>query len=184
MSSESNKLLCAILSTILVYLLASFVSELFYNENKKKNIKLSYNLEELESENENPDFKKEQSDLSKITKSEIIQLLEKADVEKGKIFINKNCASCHDFNMPIKNKIGPSLATILNRKIANLQDYKYSKTLASLEKNWDVTNLYYFLEKPKEWAPGTKMSYRGISDKAKLINTIKYLRENSLNNEN
>ena len=86
--------------------------------------------------------------------------------------------------MPIKNKIGPSLATILNRKIANLQDYKYSKTLASLEKNWDVTNLYYFLEKPKEWAPGTKMSYRGISDKAKLINTIKYLRENSLNNEN
>ena len=85
--------------------------------------------------------------------------------------------------MPIKNKIGPSLATVLNRKIGNLQGYKYSKALANINKEWDITNLYYFLEKPKEWAPGTKMSYRGISDITKLINTIKYLRENSLNNE-
>ena len=36
MSSESNKLLCAILSAILVLLLASFISELLYNKEKKK----------------------------------------------------------------------------------------------------------------------------------------------------
>ena len=53
-----------------------------------------------------------------------------------------------------------------------------------MDKEWDVANLYYFLEKPKEWAVGTKMSYRGISDSTKLINTIKFLRENSLKNEN
>ena len=80
----------------------------------------------------------------------------------------------------LKNKIGPSLANILNRKIGSLSGYKYSKTLINMDKEWDVTNLYYFLEKPKEWAVGTKMSYRGISDSTKLINTIKYLRENSL----
>ena len=44
MSSESNKLLCAVLSALLIYLLASFLSELLYNTDKK-NIKLSYSLE-------------------------------------------------------------------------------------------------------------------------------------------
>ena len=183
MSSESNKLLCAILSAILVYLLASFISELVYNIEKKKNAKLSYSLEKIESSN-NLDKTQIDSEIKKITEIEINQLLEKADLEKGKIFVNKNCASCHDFNMPIKNKIGPSLAKVLNRKIGGVPDYKYSKILLSLEKEWSLINLYYFLEKPKEWAPGTKMSYRGISDSTKLINTIKYLRENSISNEN
>ena len=183
MSSESNKLLCAILSAILVYLLASFMSELVYNVEEKKIAKLSYSLEKIEKSNK-LDISQIDSEKKKITEIEINQLLEKADLEKGKSFVNKNCATCHDFNMPIKNKIGPSLAKVLNRKIGGLSDYKYSKTLLSIEKEWSLINLYYFLEKPKEWAPGTKMSYRGISDSTKLLNTLKYLRENSISNEN
>ncbi len=183
MSAETNKLLCAVLSAILVYLLASFMSELFYNIEEKKNAKLSYSLEKKEDSN-NLDKTQEDLEVKKITEIEINQLLETADLEKGKSFVNKNCASCHDFNMPIKNKIGPSLAKVLNRKIGSLSDYKYSKGLISIEKEWSLINLYYFLEKPKEWAPGTKMSYRGISDSTKLLNTIKYLKENSISNEN
>ncbi len=184
MSSELNKIFCAILSAILVYLLASFLSELLYNLDKKKTIKLSYNIENQEDKNENLDKVTIDSELKIVTELELNQLLEKADLDKGKSFVNKNCASCHDLNLPIKNKIGPSLATILNRKIGNLSDYKYSKTLLTMDKKWNIVNLYYFLEKPKEWAPGTKMSYRGISNSQKLINTIKYLRENSISNEN
>ena len=180
MSSELNKIFCAILSAILVYLLASFLSELLYNVDKKKGMKLSYNIE-----NKNKDLDKvnTESELKIITELELNQLLEKADLDKGKTFVNKNCASCHDLNMPIKNKIGPSLANILDRKIGNLSSYKYSKTLLNIDKKWNIVNLYYFLEKPKEWAPGTKMSYRGISDSQRLLNTIKYLRENSISNE-
>ena len=149
MSSESNKLLCAILSAFLIYLLASFLSELLYNTDKKKDIKLSYSLEKKEEKYKDLNQLKEGSELKKITEFEINQLLEKADLEKGKSFVNKNCASCHDLNMPIKNKIGPSLANILDRKIGSLSGYKYSKTLINMDKEWDVTNLYYFLEKPK-----------------------------------
>ncbi len=184
MSSELNKIFCAILSAILVYLLASFISELLYNVEKKKVIKLSYNVENVEDNDKDFDKKNIDSELKIITELELNQLLEKADLEKGKTFVNKNCVSCHDLNMPIKNKIGPSLATIIDRKIGNLSDYKYSKTLLSIDKKWNIVNLYYFLEKPKEWAPGTKMSYRGISDSQKLLNTVKYLRENSISNEN
>ncbi len=184
MSSELNKLLCAILSAILVFLLASFLSELLYNVDKKKTAKLSYNIENIEDKNKNLDDVNIDSELKIITEVELNKLLEKANLDKGKTFVNKNCASCHDLNIPIKNKIGPSLATILDRKIGSLLGYKYSKTLLSMDKQWNIVNLYYFLEKPKEWAPGTKMSYRGISDSQKLINTIKYLRENSISNEN
>ena len=184
MSSELNKIFCAILSAILVYLLASFLSELLYNVDKKKVTKLSYNIENVEEKNKDLDKVNIDSELKIITELELNQLLEKADLDKGKTFVNKNCVSCHDLNMPIKNKIGPSLANILERKIGNLSEYKYSKTLLSLDKKWNIVNLYYFLEKPKEWAPGTKMSYRGISDSQKLLNTIKYLRENSISNEN
>ena len=184
MSSDLNKLFCAILSAILVYLLASFLSELLYNLDKKKTIKLSYNIENIEDKNEDIDKVNIDSELKIITELDLNKLLEKADLDKGETFVNKNCASCHDLNMPIKNKIGPSLANILNRKIGNLSDYKYSKTLLNLDKEWNIVNLFYFLEKPKEWAPGTKMSYRGISDSQKLLNTIKFLRENSISNEN
>ena len=184
MSSELNKIFCAILSAILVYLLASFLSELVYNVDKKKVIKLSYNIEDIEDKNKDLDKANVDTTSKIFTEKELNQLLEKADLDEGKAFVNKNCASCHDLNMPIKNKIGPSLATILDRKIGNLSDYKYSKTLLNIDKKWNIINLYYFLEKPKEWAPGTKMSYRGISDSQKLINTIKYLREDSISNEN
>ena len=184
MSSELNKLLCAILSAFLVYLLASFLSELIYKSEEKKKIKLSYYIEKPELAEPNTNKNSEKIKITKITESELTQLLEKANLEKGKIFVNKNCASCHDFNMPIKNKIGPSLANVLNRKIGQMENYKYSKTLLNMEKEWNILNLYYFLEKPKDWAAGTKMSYRGITDSSKLLNTIKFLRENSLKNEN
>tara|TARA_Y100000589_G_C27083233_1_gene600589 strand:- start:392 stop:946 length:555 start_codon:yes stop_codon:yes gene_type:complete len=184
MSSELNKIFCAILSAILVYLLASFLSELLYNVDNKKATKLSYNIENVEDNNKDFDKVNIESELKVFTELELNQLLEKADLDKGKTFVNKNCASCHDFNMPIKNKIGPSLATVIDRKIGNLSDYKYSKTLLNIDKEWNIVNLYYFLEKPKEWAPGTKMSYRGITDKQKLLNTIRYLKDNSLKNEN
>ena len=183
MSFELNKLICAVLSAFLVYLLASFLSELLYHKDTKK-IKLSYYTETTPQDNVDLTNEKILEKTKILNKNEINKLLENASFEKGESFIKKNCASCHDYSLPIKNKIGPSLATILNREVGSLKDYKYSKTFVDLKKNWDVVNLYYFLEKPKEWAKGTKMSYRGITDTKKLLNTIKYLRDNSLSNEN
>ena len=44
----------------------------------------------------------------------------------------QNCGTCHKFELPEKNKIGPSLALLFNRKIAAVSGYKYSKTLVKV----------------------------------------------------
>ena len=68
MSSELNKLLCAILSALLIYLLASFLSELLYNTDKKKDIKLSYSLEKIEDRYKDLDQVEVDSELKKLQK--------------------------------------------------------------------------------------------------------------------
>ena len=183
MSFEINKLTCAILSAILLYLLSLFVGELLYHKSDVSKVKLSYAI--VENTNEaNESIVEKQEIINLPDEDKIKDMLQNARLDEGEKFVKKNCSSCHDFNMPIKNKIGPSLATILNRKIGSLSNYKYSKALSKMDDKWNLLNLYLFLEKPKVWAIGTKMSYRGISKKENLLNTIKYLENISNKNEN
>ena len=181
MSAEFNKVLCAILSAILVLLLSSFIGELLYHP-KILDEKVSYVVEEENIDTVDPTEKKT-SEVSAISEEEIEQLLTKANLDPGEKFAVKNCSACHSFELPIKNKVGPSLATIMNRKVASLENYKYSKALQNIDMDWSYKNLYLFLEKPKSWAPGTKMSYKGISKQDNLINILKYLANVSKLNE-
>jgi len=183
MSFEINKLMCALLVAVLLYLLSSFIGDLLYKTEKLNKIKLSYYVEDSSQKNSQSSVPKEDI-IDKITLDTIETLLAQADLNKGAKFVKKNCSACHDYNLPIKNKIGPSLATVLNRNIGSLAEYKYSKNFKNSNKDWSLLNLYLFLENPKEWAPGTKMAYRGIKDQKKLINTIKFLEDNSKSNEN
>jgi cytochrome c len=183
MSFEINKLMCALLVAVLLYLLSSFIGDLLYKTEKLNKIKLSYYVEDSSQKNSQSSLPKEDI-IDKITLDTIETLLAQADLNKGAKFVKKNCSACHDYNLPIKNKIGPSLATVLNRNIGSLAEYKYSKNFKNSNKDWSLLNLYLFLENPKEWAPGTKMAYRGIKDQKKLINTIKFLEDNSKSNEN
>ncbi len=181
MSSELNKFFCAILSAILVLLLSSFIGELLYHPKDTKE-KLSYSIEDETSVETVSDEKDEVSEVT-ITSATIESLLINASLDEGKKFVTKNCVACHSFELPIKNKVGPSLARVMNRQVGAIENYKYSKTLLNIEENWSYKNLYLFLEKPKEWAPGTKMSYRGISKQTDLINVLKYLSHISKLNE-
>ena len=119
MSAEFNKVLCAILSAILVLLLSSFISELLYQADTK-NKKISYLIEE-EIMNDKIEEKVIEK-IEKFTFDDIQKLLTKADIVAGEKFATKNCSVCHDFNLPIKNKIGPSLANVVNREIAAIEE--------------------------------------------------------------
>ena len=130
MSAEFNKVLCAILSAVLVLLLSSFISELLYHP-KKTDGKISYLIEEEGSED------KVISDTQTVEESiisskDIEELLTKANLEAGEKFATKNCSACHSFELPIKNKVGPSLAKVMNREVGSLESYKYSKALKKI----------------------------------------------------
>lgn len=182
MSSEINKLLCAILTAILFFLLASFIGDLVYHTDEKKEISLSYKIGTEKVD----DNIKEKLEITEplINLNDIEKLLSQANPEAGSKFAKKNCATCHNFDLPEQNKIGPSLALLFDRKIASVNEYKYSKSLKEKSESWNSENLYFFLEKPKEWAPGTKMAYKGIKNQDDLINLIKYIAVNTFSNEN
>lgn len=103
-------------------------------------------------------------------------LLASASVEDGEKAARK-CASCHAFEQGGANKVGPPLWGIVNRPIASHEGFSYSPALAEKQDQvWDYEHLAQFLRDPKGYAPGTKMSFAGISKDQELADVIAYLR--------
>lgn len=94
-----------------------------------------------------------------------------ADPEDGKKAW-RQCQACHKLEDG-KNGVGPHLANIVDRPIANVDGFRYSNALQDLsDKAWTVDELNAWLEDPKAYAPGNKMSFRGLrkeEDRAALI---------------
>ena len=113
-----------------------------------------------------------------VEKIDIATIMALGDVMSGeKIF--KKCAACHSINKDGKNKIGPALYNVVGRAVGGVNDYKYSKALASYNKEWTFEELNGFLTKPSSYLKGTKMSYAGLRKEKDRASVIKYLNQNS-----
>ena len=102
-------------------------------------------------------------------------LLASADASAGKKVFNK-CKACHKIAEGAKG-VGPSLWGVVGRDIASLDGYKYSDALSGKDGAWTLEKLNTFLSGPKAWAPGTKMSFKGLAKEQDRINVITYLNE-------
>ena len=103
-------------------------------------------------------------------------LLAAASVENGEKAAKK-CAACHSFDKGGANKVGPALWGVVNRPIGAHEGFSYSPALAEKSsETWDYEHLDQFLASPKGYAPGTKMSFAGISKVAERADVIAYLR--------
>lgn len=102
---------------------------------------------------------------------DIKTLIKTADFDAGaKIF--KKCATCHSAEKSGGNKIGPNLFGIVGRKRASIPGFSYSDAMKAKGGSWSYEDLDKFLTKPKDFVPGTKMGFAGISkdkDRADLI---------------
>jgi len=98
------------------------------------------------------------------------------DAAKGaKIF--KKCAACHTAT-EAKNKVGPHLVGIIDRPIASVEDYKYSKAMtehATEVPTWNVEALEAYLRSPKGVVKGTKMAFAGLKKDDDVEDVIAYL---------
>lgn len=89
----------------------------------------------------------------------------------------KKCAACHTFDEGAANKQGPNLWNVVNRPIASVAGFGYSSALQGLsDQLWSYEDLNGYLTKPKDFAPGTKMSFAGIKKAEARANLIAYLR--------
>ncbi|SDF07715.1 c-type cytochrome [Limimaricola pyoseonensis] len=86
----------------------------------------------------------------------------------------RNCRSCHALEEGV-NGTGPSLYGVVGREIGAEAGYSYSGALKAVAEVWTPENLNGFLEAPRDWAPGTKMTYNGLRDVEDRANLIAYL---------
>lgn len=102
-------------------------------------------------------------------------LVANADLAAGeKLF--KKCTACHKV-ADGANGVGPHLWRVVGRPIAAVRGFGYSPALTGKEGAWDLEALSAFIENPKRWAPGTKMSYGGMKKPADRVNLIAWLNE-------
>jgi cytochrome c len=102
-------------------------------------------------------------------------LLKAADPAAGEKVANK-CKACHDLTKGGPNKIGPNLWGIVGAKQAHLDNFSYSDAVKGLGGEWSYENLDKFLTKPKDYAPGTKMAFPGLSKPEDRAALLAYLR--------
>jgi len=170
-SFELNKIIAAILMVALLVIGLGKIADSVFYVNKPKNP--GY---QVEVEGQLTSGTSQATEV--VEKIDIGAFMALGDVASGeKIF--KKCAACHSINKGGKNKIGPALYNVVGRAVGGVDDYKYSKTLASYDKEWTFEELNGFLQKPASYLKGTKMSYAGLRKEKDRASIIKYLNQNS-----
>ncbi|MEI6485851.1 MAG: cytochrome c family protein [Sphingomonadales bacterium] len=105
--------------------------------------------------------------------------LASADVAKGEATFKK-CQACHNADPAGTNGTGPGLYGVVGRPIASHAGFSYSDALSSMKgKAWDWDHLFAWLKSPKNFMPGNKMSFAGISKPEERAAVIAYLNTQS-----
>ena len=73
------------------------------------------------------------------------------------------------------NRVGPSLHGVVDRRAAEVPDYKYSDAMRSSGQVWSAESLYTFLEAPRTAVPGTKMTFAGVRNAQSRADIVAYL---------
>jgi cytochrome c len=101
--------------------------------------------------------------------------MSQADAGKG-ADVFKKCAACHNADKGGPNALGPNLYGVVGDAIAaGRGGFAFSDALKSKGGKWDFDNLNAWLTSPKTFAPGTKMTFAGLSNPQDRANVIAYL---------
>lgn len=97
------------------------------------------------------------------------------DPAAGKMVFASQCAVCHSAAKGGAPILGPTLFGVVGRKTASMPGFVYSTAMKSAGGVWTNERLETYLPAPSKAVPGTKMTYMGVKDPAKLRNLIAYL---------
>jgi cytochrome c len=101
-------------------------------------------------------------------------LLASASADRG-AQVAKQCQACHNFQEGAGPKVGPDLYAVVGRPVASVPGFSYSAALKALGGSWTFDALNKWLTKPSADAPGTAMTFAGLSNAKQRADVIAYL---------
>jgi cytochrome c len=104
----------------------------------------------------------------------VAQAAASANAEAGAA-IFKKCQTCHSGDKVGPNKVGPNLWGVVGRPKASHEGFNYSEAMKAKGGDWTLPDLAGFIHNPKEYVPGTKMIFPGVSDPSDLSDLLAYL---------
>nr|WP_253307455.1 cytochrome c family protein [Rickettsia endosymbiont of Ceutorhynchus assimilis] len=165
---ELNKIVAAVLLASLIAMMVGFIANILYKPNLQASHRgYSVAVDESPSSQIN-------AEAAEVVIN-IPELMKNANADNGKE-IAKKCLVCHSLDKDGPNKIGPHLWDVAGRPKASIEDYKYSGALTKIGGVWDDDSLFSFLHKPSKYAPGTKMSFIGLSKPQDVADVILFLK--------
>ena len=171
-SFEWNKIVGAVLGTLLFVVAVKIVSEMIFEVPMP--LKPGYVVQGVPAtpsgagpaqpvEEPLPDFR---------------TALAKADIAKGQQ-VAQRCQQCHDLSKGGPDKIGPNLWGVVERPRAARAGFSYSSAMSSSHAPWTFEALFKYLKSPQAVVPGTKMSFAGLPSEQDRIDLIAWLRTQS-----
>lgn len=166
-SFELNKIIGAVLGTLLFVMGVGFLAEAIYSPIEGRGP--GYALPEPEVASATP--------VEAAPTIPLSVLLASASVDRGASAVRK-CQSCHNFGEGEPNKQGPNLYHIVEASKAHADGFAYSDILLQQKAEgqvWSYENLDAFLTNPRAYAPGTKMAFAGVRSPEERADILAYL---------
>lgn len=96
------------------------------------------------------------------------------DAKSGKR-IFRQCQACHTLE-PGMNRVGPSLHGVIGREAGAVEGFRYSNANANSHLVWSEEVLFEYLENPREYLPGTTMSFAGLKVAQQRADVVAYIK--------
>ncbi len=106
----------------------------------------------------------------------IAHFLQTADAARGEAVFRK-CSACHNADQGGANGTGPNLWASMGAPHAHIAGFAYSEALRSKGGTWGWEEMSQWLRSPRTYAPGTKMTFAGLSDPQDRADVMLFLNQ-------
>jgi cytochrome c len=156
------------LGAMIVALGASIVTGEIFSKDRPE--KMGYPIEGVE----------EEGGAAKDADQPIAFYLASADPREGEN-VFKKCAACHNAAPGGANALGPNVHGIMGAPLASKPGFAYSDALKGKGGTWTWDAMDAWLKSPKSFAPGTKMTFAGLSKPEDRANLMAWMNQQGSN---